>query len=602
MRTRRLVSTENIGRAALRVRRLTTIEAVLREAIHYGRYSKDEQGAGDSFRRQAEGSQRYAEAHGLVIVRVLFDKGFSGYHGDNINYGKLGELLREIREGKIEPGTVLLVEFLDRLSRESPISQFLLLAEVLKAGIEVVTFGDQKRYTLESMNNNPHDLFGALGIMTRGHDEAKTKDDRHTKNWAQKRKRANEEKLTAMGPAWLRLMPCRKRWKQLRDRVRVVRLIFGLACKGLGRHRIARFLNRRKVAPWGRAKFWTKTYVGRILRNRAVIGEFQPCERKGRLQVPVGEPVKNYYPGIISQKQFKKANALRQSRVGKCAHKCADAVPNLFRGIILDGATGCAMHYNKAVRTPRHSFLFSSAVEKGACASYWNYAAFEQNVLHHLETINWAQLTANPGDDARLKEERRLEAAMADVQKQLTKLLSYISADAEPPKTLVAEMKRLEDAKRGLEKEKSQLLRDADGVVAKQRAMSQAKEEIQKLLKAGDTETRKRLREEIRKMVKRLDVWAIAGSCPDLRALKSAIADAVRQAGWDAKANPTGWPCYRITFANGVVRWVLCRTKRLPRSDSRRPYNPAKDSIVLTTWSPQTKGKNAISERTPSSP
>jgi DNA invertase Pin-like site-specific DNA recombinase len=596
MKIRTPVSAEESNRAGLLPLRVGATETGVRYAIVYGRYSKDEQGAGDSFRRQTEEARKYAEAHGLVILMVLFDRGFPGYHGDNIKSGKLGKLLKDIRDGKIKPGTVLLVESLDRLSREAPISQFLLLAGILKAGIEVVTIGDGKRYTLEAMNNNPHDLFGAVGIMTRGNDEAKTKDDRHTKNWAEKRKRANEQKLTANGPAWLKLMPCRKRWKQLRKRVTVVRRIFKLTCDGLGRHRITKLLNRLKVPPWGRAKFWTKTYVGRILRNRAVLGEFQPCERQGKRQVPVGERVKGYYTAIISMEQFDKANAIRQSRVGKPFRRNVEAVPNLFRGIAFDGKTGYAMHYKKVVRTPRHSFLFSSAAEAGAATNYWNYASLEQNVLHHLETIDWAQLTANPKDDARVKEERRLEAAIVEIRKQIMKLLSLISSDTKPPKTLVAEMKRLENAQCELEKEKSQLLGDNDGIVAKQREMALAKEEIQNLVRAGDTETRKRLREEIGKLVERFDIWAIPGTCPDLRALKGVIADAVRDAGWSAKANPALWPCYRITFANGAIRWVLCRTRRLPRCDSRRPYNPANDSIILQMWNPRTHGETT-SER-----
>jgi len=231
--------------------------AKLIEAIEYGRYSDKEQGEGDSRRRQTEGAEHFAQTHGLKIVRRAFDGGLSAFHGDHIKYGKLGGLLQEIKDGKIKPGTVLLVECIDRLSREAPCVQFTLLVQILSAGIQVVTFQDNKWYTLDSINEHPHELFGVLGIMARGNDESKTKYGRGKTNWEQKRQLAGEVKLTAMGPSWLRLMPDRKRWKTIQDRVQLVRRIFALACKGLGRRRIAKLLNRKKIQAWGRSKWWT---------------------------------------------------------------------------------------------------------------------------------------------------------------------------------------------------------------------------------------------------------------------------------------------------------------------------------------------------------
>ena len=145
--------------------------AKLIEAIEYGRYSDKEQGEGDSRRRQTEGAEHFAQTYGLKIVRRAFDGGLSAFHGDHIKYGKLGGLLQEIKDGKIKPGTVLLVECIDRLSREAPCVQFTLLVQILSAGIQVVTFQDNKWYTLDSINEHPHELFGVLGIMARGNDD-----------------------------------------------------------------------------------------------------------------------------------------------------------------------------------------------------------------------------------------------------------------------------------------------------------------------------------------------------------------------------------------------------------------------------------------------
>jgi DNA invertase Pin-like site-specific DNA recombinase len=566
---------------------INTKEATLREAIDYGRFSDKDQGAGDSKRRQTEGAKRFAQTHGLTIVRSVFDDGLSAFHGDHIKYGKLGGLLQEIKDGKIKPGTVLLVECIDRLSREAPIAQFTLLAQILSAGIEVVTFADNQWYTFASINEHPHELFGVLGIMTRANDESKTKAGRHKKNWARKRQLAAEVKLTAMGPSWLRLMPGRKRWKAIQDRVLLVRRIFAMACKGLGRRRIAILLNHKKFQPWGRSKWWTGTYVGRIIRNRAVIGEFQPGIRQGNLQVPIGEPLKGYYPAIVKIDQFQKANAIRKRRAPKSPCRYSDAVNNLFKGRVFDGKTGAAMHYKKILKNPRHSYLFSSAIETGAAPNQWNYMSFEQNALYHLDRIDWVQLSVEAPDNFSLQERRRLEIAIEKVQKGLNKMLSYISVDAEPPNTLLREMKRMEGEKVVLEQQLADLARAGGSVWEQQREMARAKEELENLLRAGNTGARKRLREEIHKIVKRIDIWATPGSCSDLRALQDVIAKTLANAGWEDKANPTLWPSYRITFSNDAVRWVLCKTTRLRRIGSRPSPNPAQDSVILTTWNSQ---------------
>jgi hypothetical protein len=451
----------------------------------------------------------------------------------------------------------------------------------------VVTFQDNKWYTLDSINEHPHELFGVLGIMARGNDESKTKYGRGKTNWEQKRQLAGEVKLTAMGPSWLRLMPDRKRWKTIPDRVQLVRRIFALACKGLGRRRIAKLLNRKKIQAWGRSKWWTGRYVGRIIRNRAVIGEFQPCIRQGRAQVPIGEPRKAYYPAIVKIDQFEKANAIRKGRCPNCPGKYTNPLGNLFRGRVFDGRTGAAMHYKKIVKTPRHSFLFSSAIETGAAANQWNYISFEQNALHHLDSIDWVQLSAEAPDNFLLHERSRLQIAIEKSEKSLTNMLSHISGDPEPPNTLLREMKGMEGEKLALEQQLAELDRAAGSMWDEQREIARAKEELGNLIKAGNADARKRLSDEIRKIIKRIDIWAIPGSCPDLRALRDVIEKTLVNAVWEDKANPALWPSYRITFSNGAVRWILCRTTRLQHINSRLPANPARDSVILTTFDPQ---------------
>src|SRR5580693_3466918 len=95
------------------------------QAYSYLRMSTELQLKGDSRRRQLEASRAYAEANGLELAEgaELEDIGVSAYTGANRRDGALGRFLEAVRAGAAKPGSCLIVESLDRLSRE----------EVLKA-------------------------------------------------------------------------------------------------------------------------------------------------------------------------------------------------------------------------------------------------------------------------------------------------------------------------------------------------------------------------------------------------------------------------------------------------------------------------------------
>ena len=88
------------------------------KAFSYSRFSSPEQRKGDSLRRQVEASRKFAQAHGLELDEGLSDIGISAYRGANRYKGALARFLQLVREGKVPKGSFLLVESLDRLSRE----------------------------------------------------------------------------------------------------------------------------------------------------------------------------------------------------------------------------------------------------------------------------------------------------------------------------------------------------------------------------------------------------------------------------------------------------------------------------------------------------
>jgi DNA invertase Pin-like site-specific DNA recombinase len=77
----------------------------------------------------------------------------SAWTGANKRKGKLGVLLELIEAGKVEPGTFLLVEALDRLTQEELTDAVGLVTKLLEAGLVIVTLPDGKEWTKESMNS-----------------------------------------------------------------------------------------------------------------------------------------------------------------------------------------------------------------------------------------------------------------------------------------------------------------------------------------------------------------------------------------------------------------------------------------------------------------
>jgi len=120
-------------------------------AFSYLRFSTPEQSWGDSHRRQSEAARRYAFRHELELdEEITFeDTGVSAFDGQNVRTGQLADFLQAVECGLVPKGSFLLVENLDRLSRQSPWDAMETLRQVLNLGIVLVTLSDERRHTVD---------------------------------------------------------------------------------------------------------------------------------------------------------------------------------------------------------------------------------------------------------------------------------------------------------------------------------------------------------------------------------------------------------------------------------------------------------------------
>ena len=183
-----------------------TVMSTAQKAYSYIRFSTPEQAEGDSYRRQTELSARYAEEHNLIVDESLslYDKGLSGFTGENRSKGALSVFLKAVETGIVSRGSFLLVESLDRLSRDTLSEQMGLFIGLINAGLTVVTLADGQSYSKKTIDSDLSKLMLSLVVMMRAHEESLMKSRRLKAAWEGKRRRASEEKLSLCCPAWLR--------------------------------------------------------------------------------------------------------------------------------------------------------------------------------------------------------------------------------------------------------------------------------------------------------------------------------------------------------------------------------------------------------------
>jgi len=144
----------------------------------YVRFSSAKQRDGNSLERQQDTAARVAERYDLELDSTAYqDLGMSAFKGKNAYKGKLSEFIAQIGK-KVPKGSWLVVENLDRISREDAWSALDIFKSLLKKGIIVVTGMDEKVYKYADVKNNPTDLIISLLMFTRAHDESLTKKNR----------------------------------------------------------------------------------------------------------------------------------------------------------------------------------------------------------------------------------------------------------------------------------------------------------------------------------------------------------------------------------------------------------------------------------------
>lgn len=367
------------------------------KAYSYVRLSTPEQLKGDSVRRQLKATDDYVRANNMELVEIMQDRGVSAFKGKNAELGELSRILDMISDGTIAEDSYLIVEAFDRLSRQNIMEAIALFSKIIQAGVNIVTLVDGKVYRRSSVGENSIDLIYAAIVMIRAHEESVTKSIRLSAAWENKRNIARSGKVTMHKlPQWLKYSDCGDAIEVIDDRADIIRMIFEMCRDGYGAYSVARFLNEKKIATWGRSKFWHESYVKKILDSRGVLGEYQPRKfaQSGNKQnrITAGEPIIGYYPRIIDDILFEQAAAAAVARKTTGQGRKGKHLSNLFTGLLKCSACGSGLRFiDKGPGPKGGQYLRCSAAQiSQECSAYGaRYQIIEDMLLKWIGSVNF---------------------------------------------------------------------------------------------------------------------------------------------------------------------------------------------------------------------
>jgi DNA invertase Pin-like site-specific DNA recombinase len=508
-------------------------------AFSYVRFSHANQSKGDSLRRQTAAAAAWCEKNHVALdtgttLRDLGKSAYTGAHRRNADRNALALFLKLVEEGdRVRPGDYLLVENLDRLSREDEVPACHLLTGILMAGVKVVQLSPYEMLLTEKSNG--WELMRAVMELSRGHGESAIKGERLGAAWGKKkdqarewgkkgkRKRGAAPVQTTSTPAWLEVTGRRREGNHMRggafrlvpDRAEVVRRIFDLACNGYGLFLIVKRLKADKVKPWG-AGDWSKTYLRNILTGRAALGVYQP-KKDGK---PEGDPVPHYYPAVpgVTEEVWKAAQNALASRKGKQG-RVGEKVANLFGGLLYDARSRGKMLVMWQTKRARRRMLVPADSNDGHTPLVsFPYQVFEDAVLAKLREVKPADVTGAESESASLGRE------LGAVKQRLEEIEEQLTGDGGDVLTLARAAKVLEDRRNQLlERQRAAERKEAGSGGA-------AWAEAQGLLGVAKDEARRlRLRGLLRSLVESVWLLVVPRKTHRLAAVQFHFADGRRR-------------------------------------------------------------------------
>ncbi|WP_456025015.1 recombinase family protein [Pseudomonas capeferrum] len=486
----------------------------------YLRFSDPRQATGSSADRQLAYAAAWAAKHGMALdaTLTLKDEGLSAYHQRHVKQGALGVFLRAIEDGRIASGSVLVVEGLDRLSRAEPIQAQAQLAQIINAGITVVTASDGREYNRAGLKAQPMDLVYSLLVMIRAHEESDTKSKRvkaairrQCEGWVSGSFRGVIR--NGKDPQWVRLT--NEGWELIPERVAAVKRALELYRLGLGAGRAANIMHEEGFQ-------LTEGGISGLQIYRTI--KLPALRGVKRLSLE-GEDyeLEEYYPRVLSDAEWNDLQHLAGQRLRR---RGAGEIPGIITGVGLAycGYCGTALVAQNIMKRRRVDGSIADGNRRLHCTSYsknggcsaggsCSVVPIEQALLKFCTDQLNLQRLMQPSDDGQAvhRQLANARAAVAKITGQLGKVTDALLADESgaAPLAFVRKARELESQLRDAEQSVSTLEYEVSSISvgAGQPAQAERWADLSAQVEAGDYEARESVRQLVMDTFSRIVIF-----------------------------------------------------------------------------------------------
>lgn len=435
------------------------------QAYSYIRWSSKKQSTGDSLERQLDYARKIASEHHLELVEIV-DKGVSAFKGKNASDGELGRFIDAVEAKRIPNNCWLIVENLDRISRDNIVKSTRLFTHLIELGVTVVTGMDDKIYSYDSVVANPTELMYSLMLFMRANEESKTKSSRTVKNaLGMIRKHQEGERSVDGYPFAIEVVGSHPFFVDTSEGVvkphplyfDAARLILTKRADGWGTNRIKKYLDATVPPPLNRRnktlKTWSHDTIRRLPHTEQILGI-----RRVTLE-GIEYELKDYYPRLVSDDEYQKLQYVLSKRkvnstsrnhvglftgikVGKC-HHCGGTLC-VYRASRRDRAVTETLRYactNKQKGEPCEQRTFAhtqieDALIRVGMMKLWkptNNESFDTTELdvkrNHLEDLNQQSSNLatnfallNPVPHSMVDKMREIQGGIETVEGEITQL------------------------------------------------------------------------------------------------------------------------------------------------------------------------------------
>tara|TARA_R110000868_G_scaffold76499_2_gene219867 strand:+ start:8362 stop:10065 length:1704 start_codon:yes stop_codon:yes gene_type:complete len=379
--------------------------------------------------------QQFCAAQGWPVDEVVEDLGRSAWTGAHLAAGELGRFADLVRAGEIGAGTVLVVEKLDRLSRQQPRTTLRWMEDLCAAGLTIATVDGGRVFDDTGLRA---DLMGVFEILMRAklaNDESQQKSERVLDRIGRNMERARTtgQIITAKAPGWLVAKEDRTGFDTVEARARIVRDIYERAAQGKGARWIAKELNELGIPAWGTWRkvgstaTWEISSIRLILSQPSVEGDYVPgFSNTSAKRTKFDQRIVGYYPRIVDADLVARARAQVESRKTgpRKGGRHTRQVANLFAGVVVCGSCGNRMHLRTSgTPNPRRYWQCNFAARSRGCAQkeMFRYDSFERAALDEILHLALDDHSfAEPDQTAKFATElATIEKAIADQKEQI---------------------------------------------------------------------------------------------------------------------------------------------------------------------------------------